>query len=75
LEACLTDCREDAAGREERDGFLAKLASVREAQGSDYIRAIRSLDQDVASLGTQWLERVVAAVAERALALVPSCRV
>ena len=75
LEACLTDRQEDAAGREERDGFLAKLAPVREAQGSDYIRVIRSLDRDVASLGTLWLQRVVAAVAERALAHVPSCRV
>ena len=75
LEACLTDRQEDAAGREERNGFLAKLAPVREAQGSDYIRVIRSLDRDVASLGTLWLQRVVAAVAERALARVPSCRV
>ena len=75
LEACLTDRQEDAAGREERDGFLAKLAPVREAQGSDYIRVIRSLDRDVASLGTLWLQRVVAAVAERALARVPSCHV
>jgi len=75
LETCLTDRQEDAAGREQRDGFLAKLASVREAQGSDYIRVIRSLDRDVASLGTLWLERMVAAVAERALACVPSCRV
>jgi hypothetical protein len=75
LEACLTDRQEDEAGREERDGFLAKLAPVREAQGSDYIRVIRSLDRDVASLGTLWLQRVVAVVAERALARVPSCRV
>ena len=75
LETCLTDRQEDVAGREQRDGFLAKLASVREAQGSDYIRVIRSLDRDVASLGTLWLERMVAAVAERALACVPSCRV
>jgi len=75
LEACLTDRREDAVGSEERDGFLAKLAPVREAQGNDYIRTIRSLDRDVASLGTLWLQRVVAAVAERALACVPSCRV
>ena len=75
LEACLTDRQEDAAGREERDGFLSKLAPVREARGSDYIRVIRSLDRDVASLGTLWLQRVVAAVAERALARVPSCRV
>jgi len=75
LEACLTDRQEEAAGREERDGFLAKLSPVREAQGSDYIRVIRSLDRGVASLGTLWLQRVVAAVAERALACVPSCRV
>ena len=75
LEACLTDRQEDAAGREERDGFLAKLAPVREAQGSDYIRVIHSLDRDVASLGTLWLQRVVDAVAESAHACVPSCRV
>ena len=73
LKVGLTDRREEAAGHEERDGFLAKLAPVREAQGDDYIRAIRSLDLDVASLGTLWLHRVVDAVVERALACVPSC--
>jgi bifunctional UDP-N-acetylglucosamine pyrophosphorylase/glucosamine-1-phosphate N-acetyltransferase len=74
LEARLTDRREEEAGRKERDGFLANMAPAREAQGSDYIRAIRSLDRDVSALGTLWLQRVVDAVAERALACVPSCR-
>jgi hypothetical protein len=74
LEACLTDRREDEAGREERDGFLSKMAPVQAEQGDDYIRVIRSLDRDVKSLGTLWLQQVVAAVAERALACVPSCR-
>jgi bifunctional UDP-N-acetylglucosamine pyrophosphorylase / glucosamine-1-phosphate N-acetyltransferase len=74
LEACLTDRREEA-GRKERDGFLAKMLPVRESQGNDYIRAIGSLDREASSLGTVWLERVVAAVAERALASIPSCRV
>jgi hypothetical protein len=74
LEACLTDRQEEKAGREERDEFLAKLPSVREAQGSDYLRVIRSLDRSVSSRGTAWLQRVVDAVAERALACVPSCR-
>ena len=75
LEACLTDRQEEAAGREERDGFLAVLPSVRKAQGNDYIRVIRSLDRGIASLGTLWLQRVVDAVAESAHACVPSCRV
>lgn len=75
LEACLTDRQEEAAGREERDGFLAVLPSVREVQGNDYIRVIRSLDRGLSSLGTLWLQRVVDAVAERALTRVPSCRV
>jgi UDP-N-acetylglucosamine/UDP-N-acetylgalactosamine diphosphorylase len=74
LEACLTDRQEEVAGREERDVFLAGLPSVREAQGNDYIRVIRSLDRGLSSLGTMWLQRVVDAVAERALARVPSCR-
>jgi bifunctional UDP-N-acetylglucosamine pyrophosphorylase / glucosamine-1-phosphate N-acetyltransferase len=74
MEACLTDRREDEAGREERDGFLSKMAPARAEQGNDYIRVIRSLDRDVASLGTLWLQRVVADVAERALACVPFCR-
>jgi bifunctional UDP-N-acetylglucosamine pyrophosphorylase/glucosamine-1-phosphate N-acetyltransferase len=74
LSICLTDRREEEAGRKERDGFLAKLLPVQEAQGNDYIRAIRSLDRDVCALGTLWLQRVVDAVAERALACVPSCR-
>ena len=74
LEACLTDRHEESAGLEERDGFLAALPSVREAHGNDYIRAIRSLDLGLSSLGTLWLQRAVDAVAERALARVPSCR-
>jgi bifunctional UDP-N-acetylglucosamine pyrophosphorylase/glucosamine-1-phosphate N-acetyltransferase len=75
LEACLTDCQEEVTGREERDRFLADLPSVREAQGNDYLRVIRSLDRRLSSLGTLWLQRVVDAIAERALTCVPSCRV
>jgi UDP-N-acetylglucosamine/UDP-N-acetylgalactosamine diphosphorylase len=74
LEACLTDRQEEAVALEERDGFLAKLAIVREAQGKNYIRVIRSLDRETSSRGTQWLQQVVDAVAERAQARVPSCR-
>jgi hypothetical protein len=74
LEACLTDRQEEQAGRKERDGFLTKLVSIREAQGNDYLRTIRFLDGDVSSLGTMWLQRVVDAVAESAFACVPSCR-
>lgn len=75
LMACLTDRREEAVGREERDRFLAVLPAVREARGNDYIQVIRSLDRDVSALGTLWLQRVVDDVAERSLACVPSCRV
>jgi hypothetical protein len=74
LEACLTDGREDAAGLEERDSFLAKLSSAGAAQGNDYIRVIRSLDQDARSSGTAWLRQVVDTVAERAFTFVPACR-
>jgi UDP-N-acetylglucosamine/UDP-N-acetylgalactosamine diphosphorylase len=75
LEACLTDGQEEAAGWEERDRFLAALSSVREAQGNDYIRVIRSLDRGLSALGTAWLQHVVDSAAERALTCVPSCRV
>jgi bifunctional UDP-N-acetylglucosamine pyrophosphorylase/glucosamine-1-phosphate N-acetyltransferase len=74
LEACLTDRREDAAGREERDAFLIKMAAARAAQGNDYIRVIRSLDRDARTSGTAWLRQVVDAVAERAFAHIPACR-
>jgi bifunctional UDP-N-acetylglucosamine pyrophosphorylase / glucosamine-1-phosphate N-acetyltransferase len=74
LEACLTDRREEAAGRKERDGFLMELASVREAQGNDYIRVICSLDRNVSTFGTLWLKRVVDAVTESAFSCIPSCR-
>jgi hypothetical protein len=73
LEACLTDRQEEAVGLEERDGFLAKLLRVREAQGGHYIRVIQSLDRETSFRGTQWLQQVVDAVTERALAQVPSC--
>jgi hypothetical protein len=36
---------------------------------------IRSLDPDASVLGTRWLQQVVDAVATRARAAVPSCRV
>ena len=75
LEACLADRREEAGGREERDGFLAKLLPVRETEGNGYIGTIRSLDLDVVFLGTVWLQRLVDAVVEKGLACVPSCRV
>jgi len=74
LEACLTDRQEEAVALEERDGFLAKLAIVREAQGKNYIRVIRSLDRETSSRGTQWLQQVVDSVVERAHVRVPSCR-
>jgi bifunctional UDP-N-acetylglucosamine pyrophosphorylase / glucosamine-1-phosphate N-acetyltransferase len=74
LETCLTDCREEKAGQEERDGFIAKLVVVREAQGNNYIRTIGSLDRSVSSLGTLWLQRVVDAITEKAFVCVPSCR-
>jgi UDP-N-acetylglucosamine/UDP-N-acetylgalactosamine diphosphorylase len=74
LEACLTDRQEEAAGREERDRFLAALSSVREAQGNAYIRVIRSLDRGLSALGTVWLQHAVDSAAERALTCVPSCR-
>jgi len=35
---------------------------------------IRSLERGIASLGTLWLQKVVDAVADRALACLPSCR-
>ena len=75
VEASLIDRREEAAGRETRDGFLGQLAAARAAQGDDYIRVIRSLDEDARSLGTAWLKQAVDTVAEGALARVPSCRV
>ena len=74
LEACLTDRREEAAGRRERDEFLPKLSAVRTAQGDDYIRVIRSLEPEVSALGTQWLQQAVDSVAQGAWACVPACR-
>jgi UDP-N-acetylglucosamine/UDP-N-acetylgalactosamine diphosphorylase len=74
LAACLTEMREDEAGREARDPFLAKLSAARAEQGDDYLRVIRSLDQDTRSSGMAWLRQVVDAAAERAFAHVPACR-
>lgn len=74
LEACLTDRREESAGRRERDEFLPKLSAVRTAQGDDYIRVIRSLEPEVSALGTQWLQQAVDSVAQGAWACVPACR-
>ena len=74
LEACLTDRREEAAGRKDRDQFLPKLSAVRTAQGNDYIRVIRSLEPEVSALGTRWLQQAVDSVAHGAWACVPACR-
>lgn len=73
MEGCLTDRREGEAGRRERDEFLAKLSPVRQEQGNEYLRVIRSLDRDLAALGTLWLQQVVDAAAQRALAGIPAC--
>lgn len=74
IASCLTGRQEEAAGREERDRFLAGLSPVREAQGGDYIRVIRSLDRRLSAVGTLWLQRVVDAAAGKAMACVPACR-
>ena len=74
LEACLTDRREETAGRRERDQFLSRLSAVRTAQGDDYIRVIRSLEPEVSALGTRWLQQAVDSVAQGARACVPACR-
>ena len=75
VEASLMDRREEAAGLEARDRFLGKLAAAITAQGDDYIRVIRSLDEGARASGTAWLQQAVDAVAEGALAKVPLCRV
>jgi hypothetical protein len=74
VNACLTDRREEIAGLEARDDFLERLTTAITAQGSDYVRVIQSLDVNARSLGVAWLKQVVDAAAERALALVPACR-
>jgi len=74
LEACLTDRREEEAGREARDEFLGKLLAARAEQGDDYLRVIRSLGQSARSCGTAWLRQVVDAASERAFAHIPACR-
>jgi hypothetical protein len=74
VNACLTDRREEIAGLEARDDFLERLTTAITAQGSDYVRVIQSLDVNARSLGMAWLKQVVDAAAERALALVPACR-
>jgi hypothetical protein len=67
--------REEAAGLEARDRFIGKLATAMTAQGDDYIRVIRSLDEGARASGTTWLQQAVDAVVEGALAKVPACRV
>lgn len=74
LEACIMDRREEGAGLAERDGFLTRLARAGEAQGKDYIRAIKSLDEETAAMGTRWLQQAVDAVAGGAFTLFPSCK-
>ncbi len=75
VEASLMDRREEAAGLEERYRFLGKLADAITAQGDDYIRVIRSLDESARASGTAWLQQAVDAVVEGALGMVPLCRV
>ena len=74
VEAALMDRREEAAGLEARDRFLGTLTAAIAAQGDDYIRVIQSLDEDARSSGIKWLQQAVDAVAEGALACVPTCR-
>ncbi len=75
VEASLTDRIEEGAGGEARDLFLARMEKVRLEQGSDYIRAIRSLDPETSAAGTAWLQQTVDDVANRAFSPISSCRV
>ncbi len=74
VEACLKDGKESSAGLAERDAFLDALAVVRGASGADYVRVIQSLDRTTAAAGTQWLQKAIDDVAQRAFSHLPSCR-
>ncbi len=73
VEACLKDGKESSAGPAERDAFLDALLPVRGVSGADYVRAIQSLDRKSVAAGTQWLQKAVDDVAQRAFSHLPSC--
>jgi UDP-N-acetylglucosamine/UDP-N-acetylgalactosamine diphosphorylase len=69
-----TFSRESAeqCGAESRDRFLARLFAGSAAPVDEYIKTIQSLPEEIAQLGTQWLEAVVDAVCRNAADALPS---
>ncbi len=62
-----------AGDEQERDAFLSRLASIREA-GRDYIETVSGLDAEIRQSGTRWLQGIVKLVEDSVYATIPSFR-
>ena len=58
---------------QERDAFLSRLASLREA-GRGYIETVRGFDAETRQSGTRWLQGVVNRIADSVYVTIPSFR-
>ena len=74
LEDIFLRAREQEAGGEARDRFLAAVERRRKATGGRYIEVIQALSPENSAEGTRWLQEVVEAVTAECLAVIPSFR-
>ncbi len=74
LEDIFLRAREQEAGGEARDRFLAAVERRRKATGGSYIEVIQALSPENSAEGTRWLQEVVEAVTAECLAVIPSFR-
>ena len=74
LEECLTQGLEETTALEKRDLFLDALLHGGGEVKAGYIQAIQSLDDNIISMGTAWLQGVVDRITLKALDAVPLCR-
>ena len=73
LEECFAKGLEETIAMGKRDMFLDALQAGENVEAG-YVKTIQSLDNNVLSLGTAWLQAVVDEITREALDTVPSCK-
>lgn len=65
IEEILNDQRHPFGRLDLRDRFMAQVKKAITRQGKHYVRVIQSLDQEVADVGTFWLQNIVKQVSSK----------
>ena len=57
-----------------RETFLEAIGNVIDQEGKSYLRVIKNLDSETASMGTGWLQSIVDDINNRAFDIIPSLK-